>query len=58
MITFKTGNLLEDDAQALVNPVNCVGTSGAGLARQFAKRFPWFVPRYQHDCRDHSHEGK
>jgi hypothetical protein len=40
MLTFKQGNLFDDDAEALVNPVNCVGVSGAGLAKKFVRRFP------------------
>ena len=33
MATFSTvnGNILNSRAHALVNPVNCVGTMGAGL---------------------------
>ena len=50
MITYCTGNILDDNAHALVNPVNCVGTSGAGLAKQFAVRFPGFIPEYREDC--------
>jgi hypothetical protein len=32
VIEYKTGNILDDDAEALVNPVNCVGIMGRGLA--------------------------
>lgn len=34
------GNLLEADAQALVNTVNCVGVMGKGIALQFKQQFP------------------
>ena len=36
MIHYKTNeNILESDAKVLVNPVNCVGVMGKGLALQF-----------------------
>lgn len=46
MIRYVDGNILDDDAEALVNPVNCVGVMGAGLARQFKERFPDNYARY------------
>ncbi|MDQ2682371.1 MAG: macro domain-containing protein, partial [Chloroflexota bacterium] len=51
MITTINGNLLEDDAQALVNPVNCDGVMPGGLARQFALRWPEILAPYAEDCR-------
>jgi O-acetyl-ADP-ribose deacetylase (regulator of RNase III) len=47
MIRYLTGDLLASDADALVNPVNTVGTMGKGLALQFARRFPSLVPTYR-----------
>ncbi len=40
MIQFKTGDIFESDANALVNTVNTVGIMGKGIALQFRKRFP------------------
>ena len=40
MILYTTGNLLEADADALVNTVNCVGVMGKGIALQFKQAFP------------------
>jgi len=40
MIELKRGNLLEADAEALVNTVNCVGVMGKGIALQFKQAFP------------------
>jgi O-acetyl-ADP-ribose deacetylase (regulator of RNase III) len=37
MIKLVIGNLLESDADALVNPVNTVGVMGKGIALQFVK---------------------
>lgn len=50
MITYKTGNLFEDDAQALVNAVNCVGVMGAGIAAEFKRRWPSYFKDYQQIC--------
>ena len=35
MIEYKTGDLLAEQAEALVNAVNCVGVMGRGIALQF-----------------------
>lgn len=47
MLEFKQGNLLEEDAQALVNAVNCVGVMGKGIALQFKQAFPENFQRYK-----------
>jgi len=39
MIEYTYGNLLEADAEALVNTVNTVGVMGKGIALQFKKAF-------------------
>jgi O-acetyl-ADP-ribose deacetylase (regulator of RNase III) len=40
MIEYVKGNLLEADAEALVNTVNTVGVMGKGVALQFRRAFP------------------
>jgi O-acetyl-ADP-ribose deacetylase (regulator of RNase III) len=40
MIEFRTGDILTEDAEALVNTVNCVGIMGRGIALQFKNAFP------------------
>lgn len=50
MIVEKTGNLLLDDAQALVNTVNTVGVMGKGLALQFKRAFPANFTAYAKAC--------
>lgn len=50
----RTGNIFESGAQALVNPVNCVGVMGKGLALEFKKRFPKNTERYVRACRMHA----
>lgn len=39
MIKIKQGDIFEERAEAIVNPVNCVGVMGAGLAKEFKRRF-------------------
>ena len=51
MIQFKTGNLLAEDAEALVNTVNCVGFMGRGIALQFKKAFPDNFKSYSGACK-------
>lgn len=51
MIILKKGNLLEDEAEALVNAVNCVGVMGKGIALQFKQAFPEVFSDYEKACR-------
>lgn len=51
MITLTKGNLIEADAEALVNSVNCEGYMGKGIALQFKKAFPENFRVYQRACR-------
>ena len=51
MIDFKTGDLLAEDAEALVNTVNCVGIMGRGIALQFKKAFPENFQAYAEACK-------
>lgn len=39
MITYKTGNILEANTEAIVNTVNTVGVMGKGIALQFKRKF-------------------
>lgn len=50
MITFTKGDLFESHSEALVNPVNCVGVMGKGLALQFKQRFPENFRLYDAAC--------
>lgn len=51
MITYHQGDLFAAEAQALVNPVNCVGVMGKGLALQFQRRYPATADDYRRRCR-------
>ena len=50
MITVKSGDIFTSRAQVLVNPVNCVGVMGAGLAKEFKNRFLKLDPLYRRGC--------
>lgn len=54
MISQRDGDLFTSGARTLVNPVNCVGVSGKGLAREFKKRFPQGDRFYRNSCIDGS----
>ena len=51
MIHYVKGNLLESQAQALVNTVNTVGVMGKGIALQFKEAFPENYRIYRNACR-------
>ena len=51
MVEIIRGNLLEADAEALVNTVNCVGAMGKGIALQFKKAFPENFKAYRRACK-------
>jgi O-acetyl-ADP-ribose deacetylase (regulator of RNase III) len=53
MIEYKTGDILADDAEALVNTVNCVGIMGRGVALQFKDAFPKNFRAYEKACERH-----
>jgi len=54
-VSYIYADIIESREQfeAIVNPVNCVGVMGAGLAKQFALRYPEILPAYRKAC----HEG-
>jgi O-acetyl-ADP-ribose deacetylase (regulator of RNase III) len=50
MIRYTTGNILDAQAEALVNTVNCVGIMGRGIALQFKNAFPQNFKAYAAAC--------
>lgn len=59
MIEFTTGDILQADAEAIVNTVNCVGIMGRGIALQFKNAFPDNFIAYQAACaREEVQPGK
>lgn len=51
MIDFRTGDILKDESEALVNTVNCVGVMGRGIALQFKDAYPENFREYAAACR-------
>ncbi len=51
MIKYVTGNILESDAQALINTVNTVGVMGKGIALQFKKAYQNNFKAYSEACK-------
>ncbi|MBD3267981.1 Appr-1-p processing protein, partial [bacterium] len=59
MIEFKAGDILNEEVEALVNTVNCVGVMGRGIALQFKNAFPDNFKAYSKACkRGQIHPGK
>ncbi len=52
MIRYEIGNLLDSDAEALVNTVNTVGVMGKGIALQFKNAFPHNFKSYLKVCQN------
>lgn len=49
-VEFLFGDIFDSECEAIVNPVNCVGIMGKGLAKQFKEKFPDNFQRYQKCC--------
>ena len=50
MIVYKSGNLLADTAEALINTVNTKGVMGKGIALAFRQAFPRNYLEYREAC--------
>jgi O-acetyl-ADP-ribose deacetylase (regulator of RNase III) len=53
MIEPANGDILNADAEALVNTVNCVGFMGRGIAAQFKRAYPNNFKVYEAACKRH-----
>ena len=51
MIRYKTGDILSEGTEALVNTVNCVGIMGRGIALQFKRAYPENFKAYAARCK-------
>ena len=40
MIRYVKGNIFNSQMETIVNPVNCVGVMGKGLALEYKRRYP------------------
>lgn len=58
-IHYLTGDIFETGTEVIVNPVNCVGVMGKGLALQFKQRYPENFAMYEKACKKNEvHLGK
>jgi hypothetical protein len=53
-LEFISGDLFAGGHDVLVNPVNCQGVSGAGLARRFDDLYPEANGLYERACKNHN----
>lgn len=51
MVHYASGDILSADAEGIVNPVNCVGVMGRGLAAAFKRAYPDNFSVYEAACR-------
>lgn len=49
-LKYVEGDITKAKTFAIVNPVNCVGVMGKGLALQFRDKYPLMFHEYQRDC--------
>ena len=49
-IHYLTGDIFTSNAQVIVNPVNCKGHMGRGLALIFKQRYPEMFAVYRQEC--------
>ena len=52
MISIVKTDIFSSFCDSIVNPINCVGIMGAGLAFEFKKRFPSMYINYARACRN------
>lgn len=52
MLTYSTASIFDSPHQTIVNPVNCAGVMGAGLAKEFKARFPRMFEQHKRHCGD------
>lgn len=50
MIKYVSGDIFQSDTQVIVNPVNCVGAMGKGLALAFKEKYPKMFLTYRAFC--------
>lgn len=50
MISVKTGDIFKSNKDVLVNPINCVGVMGKGVALAFKNKYPDMFLKYKDAC--------
>lgn len=52
MLEYTRQNIFDLNVEAIVNPVNCTGVIGKGLAKQFKEKYPTNFKAYKKICED------
>ena len=50
MIRYVKGDIFNSQMETIVNPVNCVGVMGKGLALEYKRRYPALFLSYKSAC--------
>lgn len=50
MLQFLKIDIFKANCEAIVNPINCVGVMGGGLAKVFKERYPDMFEEYKNLC--------
>ena len=50
MIKYVKGDIFNSQMETIVNPVNCVGVMGKGLALEYKRRYPALFLSYKSAC--------
>ncbi len=50
-IYYQKGTIFDSNTQVIVNPVNCEGYMGKGLALAFKQKYPAMSAMYQQECK-------
>ena len=53
---IENGNIFNSECKYLTNAVNCVGIMGAGIAKQFAEKYPKMYEEYKALCKSGAYE--
>lgn len=53
---IENGNIFNSECKYLTNAVNCMGIMGAGIAKQFADKYPQMYEEYKTLCKANAYE--
>lgn len=53
-LKIEKSDIFKSNAQTLVNPVNCLGVMGAGLAKEMNRKFPIQCKEFNEYCQQHT----
>ena len=53
-IVYASGDMLQSNADAIINPCNTQGVYGAGLSKALSVKWPWWTSDYKTACKSQS----